>query len=48
MNQNDLVLILLTKDRLEFLKFRHRFVRIYGQEEFKELLKKANKELAKT
>lgn len=42
---DELLVYLVSGNRLEFLKFRHKVIRQYGQEKFTKLLNKANKEL---
>lgn len=37
----ELMVYITTNDRLHFLKFRNRYVRKYGQDEFTELLNRA-------
>lgn len=42
----ELMICIMLKDRLLFLKFRHKFIKTYGREKFQKLLNKANKEFA--
>lgn len=41
----ELMIILASRDRLEFLRFRQSYVYEYGSYEFKKLLKSAEREL---
>jgi hypothetical protein len=41
----ELIVYICTKDRLEFMKFRQKIIKLHGYDKFKELLIKANKEL---
>lgn len=42
----ELMIIVATKNRLDFLKFRQSYIYEYGSYEFKRLLKQAEKELS--
>lgn len=45
-NLEELMIILSTSDRLEFLKFRQKYITYHGYESFQKLLKQAEKELS--
>lgn len=42
---DELIMYIVSKDRLELLRFRQRVVKKYGRDKFLELVGKANEEL---